>query len=190
MPTPIEEPVRCWQASGRSVRGASHVRSASPNQDAIAWAPHSHTGAGFLLAVADGHGSARCFRSEYGSRFAVEVALLVLGTREAVTAEDRRRLAREMVTRWRQTVRVHLCEHPLSADELNGLERKLGAAARKSVELDPVLAYGSTLLAASVSETTGVYLQLGDGDILMVSEDGAVSRPWPRPEDLLGDETP
>ena len=185
MPTPIEEPVRCWQAGGCSVRGASHVRSAAPNQDAIAWAAQSGSGDGFLLAVADGHGSARCFRSEIGSRFAVEVALLVLGM-----AEDRDTIAHELVRRWRDTVRTHLRDHPLSDDELSGLERKLGASARRSVEIDPVLAYGSTLLAAAVSEIAGLYLQLGDGDILTVSEDGAVSRPWPRPAEPLGDETP
>jgi hypothetical protein len=152
----------------------------------MAWAPHGESGDGFLLAVADGHGSARCFRSEFGSRFAVEVAILVLG----MAAEDRGWIAVELVRRWRQTVQAHLREHPLTAAELNALERKLGRPARRSVELDPVLAYGSTLLAASVSATTGVYLQLGDGDILLVSEDGAVSRPWPRSEELLGDETP
>jgi serine/threonine protein phosphatase PrpC len=139
-----------------------------------------------LLAVADGHGSARCFRSEHGSRFAVEVAIVVLG----LPAEDKETIANELVRRWREAVRAHLREHPLTAGELNGLERKLGALARRSVELDPVLAYGSTLLAAAVSGSMGIYFQLGDGDILMVSEEGEVSRPWVRSEELLGDETP
>src|SRR5262249_50743506 len=141
--------------------------------------------AGFLLAVADGHGSARCFRSDCGSRFAVEAAIVVLGAPET----NSERISSELIRRWRETVLAHLREHPLTAEGTGALEKKPGKAARRSVENDPVVAYGSTLLAAAVSESSGFYLQLGDGDILMVSEDGGVARPWQRNGDLLGDET-
>jgi serine/threonine protein phosphatase PrpC len=186
MATPFEQEIWCWQVGGRSVRGASHIRSGAPNQDAIAWAKRSNGSEGVLLAVADGHGSAKCFRSDCGSRMAVEAALAVLDPTEPIAVEN---TPAELVRRWRNMVRNHLCENPIGTNELQELERKLGKAARRAVESDPVLAYGSTVLAAAVSETTGLYIQLGDGDILTVSSEGEVARLWPRDETLLGDET-
>jgi len=171
---------------GRSVRGASHVRSGLPNQDAIAWVEDADAAGGVLLAVADGHGSAKCFRSDYGARFAVEAARSVPGRPQAADAE---RVAEELVQRWRQAVRNHLCDDPIPSSALLQVEKKLGRAARLSVEADPVLAYGSTLLVTAVSESVAFYLHLGDGDILTVSGEAEVSRPWPRDERQLGDET-
>ena len=65
-------PATAWRAIGRSVRGASHVRSSLPNQDAIAWFPESGEGPPLIVAVSDGHGSPRNFRSDVGSKIAVE----------------------------------------------------------------------------------------------------------------------
>jgi serine/threonine protein phosphatase PrpC len=171
---------------GRSVRGASHTRSGLPNQDAIGWTELAGSAGSLLLAVADGHGSAKCFRSDYGSRFAVETAKAALTAPEQT---DPTRLAEEVVSRWRVAVQNHLCEDPIPASAWLKLEKKLGKAARLSVEADPVLAYGSTLLAAVVSESVALYLRLGDGDILTVSGEAEVSRPWPRNEEQFGDET-
>src|SRR5206468_4142051 len=61
--------------------------------------------------------------------------------------------------------------------------------ARQSVEENPRISYGSTLLVAVLSETYLMALQLGDGDILTVSEDGMVGRPLPGDPRLLGNET-
>ena len=66
-------PATAWRAIGRSVRGASHVRSSLPNQDAIAWFPDSGKGPPLIVAVSDGHGSPRNFRSDVGSKIAVEI---------------------------------------------------------------------------------------------------------------------
>ncbi len=62
-------------------------------------------------------------------------------------------------------------------------------AARQAVEAKPGLAYGATLLSVLVTDSFILYLQLGDGDILTVSETGQVERPMPRDERLLGNET-
>src|SRR5881397_846411 len=63
-----------WRVAGASRRGSSHVRSGLPNQDAIEyWA--SADGNTAVMAVADGHGSGLCFRSEVGSRVAVTTAV-------------------------------------------------------------------------------------------------------------------
>lgn len=175
-----------WRVLGRSIRGASHVRSGLPNQDAIGWRENADCAGGVLLAVADGHGSAKCFRSDYGSRFAIDAAMALLAMPQLPDSE---RLPEELVCRWRRSVENHLAEEPIATNTLKQLERKLGKDARRAVECDPALAYGSTLLAAMVSDTSVCYVQLGDGDILAVSKAGAVERPWPRESDRIGDET-
>src|SRR5688500_15700808 len=97
-----------WRVLGSSRRGASHVRSGLPNQDAIGWqvAPDEGTVA---LAVADGHGSARCTRSDTGARLAVRAALEILATLEPGAAEPSptavkravdERLAKALVRSW------------------------------------------------------------------------------------------
>src|SRR5262249_8045091 len=48
---------------------------------------------------------------------------------------------------------------------------------------------GSTLLMVAVTESFIVYFQLGDGDLLVVSQMGATSRPIPPDPRLLGVET-
>ena len=108
-------PATAWRAIGRSVRGASHIRSSLPNQDAIAWFPESAEGPPLIVAVSDGHGSPRNFRSDVGSKIAVGVttrlvhSLLVEGQPDVDrlsaikrTAEDR--LPAELTRRWRETV--------------------------------------------------------------------------------------
>src|ERR1700730_16143173 len=67
-----------WEVMGAPVRGASHVRADLTNQDCIDWWPKNQTGAVVCLAVSDGHGSAKSFRSDVGSKFAVGIALDVL----------------------------------------------------------------------------------------------------------------
>jgi serine/threonine protein phosphatase PrpC len=171
-----------WRALGRSVRGASHRRGNLPNQDAIAWTPISGTGSPLILSVADGHGAQASFRSATGSALAVEVAIALLG--EFVTEQGGRgidelrnnalqTLPIELPARWRRAVEDHAAQHPL-----NGKYP------------DPTVAYGSTLLAAAVTGELLILLQLGDGDILLVSEDGDVRRPWPPDTRFLGGETP
>src|SRR5215213_10293435 len=68
-----------WRVVGHSVRGATHERAGRPNQDAIHWTPPSSDRLPLILAVADGHGSSKSFRSEWGARLAVETAAEVIG---------------------------------------------------------------------------------------------------------------
>jgi serine/threonine protein phosphatase PrpC len=172
-----------WRAIGRSVRGASHRRGRIPNQDAIAWVPASGTGSPLILGVADGHGAQASFRSDTGSALAVEVATALLGEfleQEAGAglgqlASAVRSIPRELIARWRRAVDDHAGKNPIPVNGARG---------------DIAIAYGSTILAAAVTEEFVVLLQLGDGDILLVSADGEVRRPWPRDGRYLGGETP
>jgi serine/threonine protein phosphatase PrpC len=189
---------REWGVTAASVTGASHQRSGLPNQDAIGWSPTSGSGLPLVVAVSDGHGSAKCFRSDRGSRFAVKAATTVL---EQILLGDEspnpsaiKRVAEEwipqnLVRRWRESVEEDLRDHPLTAGELDALEKRDGNAARQAVEDNPALAYGATLLVGAVAEEYALYLQLGDGDILTVADSGEVSRALPKDERLIANET-
>jgi serine/threonine protein phosphatase PrpC len=172
-----------WRVFGRSVRGASHRRRRIPNQDALGW---TTTPAGHLvIAVADGHGSSACFRSETGAALAVECSLSLIAEFSAhldfttnFLDDVEHPFKQQLVTRWREAVSRHLDQEPFTAEE------ELLAARRPAFT-----PYGSTLLAVFASESQLFLLQIGDGDILMVSSAGRVSRPWPRDARLLGVET-
>ncbi|HJR08856.1 MAG TPA: PP2C family serine/threonine-protein phosphatase [Pyrinomonadaceae bacterium] len=188
-----------WRVVGQSVRGAAHVRAGIPNQDAIHWLPESSTGLPLILAVADGHGSHRSFRSETGARLAVETAAEVIcdflrGQNQTESLSVTKRAAEEwlpqaLTRRWLEAVASHLAAHPLSADELAVLREVPAVASAQSAPSNLPVAYGTTLLAAAVAARFILYLQLGDGEILTVSREGEVTRPLPKDERLFANET-
>src|SRR5438105_845006 len=106
-----------WRVTGKSVRGASHERSGLPNQDAIAWAPESGAGSRLIVAVADGHGSARSFRSQTGAEMAVHTAIstfdkMLQGDANSWGLSTVKRLAEEripqdLVQAWLSLVNTH-----------------------------------------------------------------------------------
>jgi serine/threonine protein phosphatase PrpC len=188
-----------WRAIGQSVQGAAHVRMGLPNQDAILWYPESGEGPPLILAVSDGHGSAKCFRSHIGARLATEAAVRMLRdllagqpdppNLSAIKRTAEERLPRELVRWWREAVDAHLEQTPLSQEELETLEKRRDAKARRAVEDNPVLAYGATILSALVTDAAILYLQLGDGDILVTLDNGEVMRPLPQDARLFANET-
>lgn len=181
-----------WGSIGASVRGASHVREGSPNQDALLVAERS--GASMVL-VADGHGGARHFRSAAGARLAVEAAADVLQQLAASFAQGdaaaRAQLAAtelpaRIVESWRERVHDDLAQAPLGPAEFDTLHSAEGADAVAAVQADPQLAYGATLLAAAACDDALVIAQLGDGDVLLVDAQGRAQRPLPADERLTG----
>lgn len=171
------------QVVGASVLGPAHIRIGLPNQDAIAWAPSSGAGDRLVVAVSDGHGAPEHFRSDAGSALAVAAALDE-GHRFLLTdlagEEALRALAASIVATWRAGVEVDLARRPFSEAELVGLERAAGQEVRAEVHAEPVLAYGATLLVALVEGDAATLLQLGDGDILSITDEGAA---WAIPPD-------
>jgi hypothetical protein len=177
---------------------ASHRRSGLPNQDALGWMPEDGTGPPLLLAVADGHGSHRYIRSQHGARLAVETAREVAGRFFPELAaldwpELQQRIERdvpaEIGRRWVERVREHIAEQPVSAEELAALEAKAGAEVRSAIQAEPLTAYGATLMAVAITDSFIAYLQLGDGDVVIISETGALARPLPDDPRLFANET-
>jgi hypothetical protein len=183
---------------GSSVRGASHARSGAGNQDAIGWIPAEGAGAGVAITVADGHGSAKSFRSAAGARLAVEVSqglaaelLSAPGGNTALSwVKDRleQDAPRRIVREWRALVAADLNGMPLTEAELAVLRDREGAKAQALVESDPYLAYGTTLITAVAAPSFMAFWQIGDGDALTVTAAGA-GRPLAGDERLIANET-
>jgi serine/threonine protein phosphatase PrpC len=193
-----DEATSQWQVVGQSVRGASHERSGMPNQDAISWLPESGAGASMVLAVADGHGGARYSRSHTGADIAVRTATRLIQdflSRQADTDNLSwiKRTAEEwlpgaLVREWREGVRKHIEEYQFNSDEINPLdpgEKYLALNVQERLAIP----YGATILAAAVTEKFVLCLQLGDGEILTVTDGGEVSKPIAKDDRLFANET-
>jgi serine/threonine protein phosphatase PrpC len=186
-----------WQAIGMSIRGANHVRKGLPNQDAIYWHPqHADLGPPLVMAVSDGHGSVDSFRSDIGSKYAVKTAVNIIkriikvqhqpNELSTIRTHFEELLPREITQKWRTVVNRHFIMHPLENNKEVGTESKLFD--NKST-IEPPLIYGATLLTVFITDTYIVYSQIGDGDILVVSDAGEVSRPIPHDKRLIANET-
>jgi hypothetical protein len=191
--TPIE-----WRVIGETVPGASHLRAGIPNQDSLLLVRESSRGLPIVLSMSDGHGSAKCFRSDRGSRFAVKKAAYLVtefldeqrGKFDLAEIENGKDyLAKEFVRRWREAVEADLKKQPFTEAEFETLEKKSGVEAKRLVEENPLLAYGATSLTAAIEKDFAIYLQLGDGDILNVSVAGEVTKPLSEDPRLLANET-
>jgi serine/threonine protein phosphatase PrpC len=199
-----------WLCTGRSVRGAAHDRSGLPNQDAIDWEPKSGTNLPLILAISDGHGSAKSFRSDRGSQFAVKTAIDVIQTFLLTTDNGgvhgsnlrqmgdlaERRLKQqlterleELVAGWQESVRQDLASFPFTDLEKVKVLKQEGEKGLGSIQANPLLVYGATLLIVVITEVFIAYLQLGDGDILRVDASGVTTKPITRDPNLIGNET-
>ena len=187
-----------WQVIGESVRGAAHERQGVPNQDAIGWLPRSGAGSPLVVAVADGHGSARYLRSHIGARLAVKTSTRLIHSfavrhRDAANLSLIKRTAAEWLPQalsrgWLEAVSAHIDQNPLSEAELDVLHNANGESAQAD-RLTQTIAYGTTLIAVAVADTFVVYLKLGDGEILTITDQSEIIRPLPKDDRLFANET-
>ena len=198
-----------WKVFAASVRGATHVRKQLPNQDACLFDAETVSAPPIFVAVSDGHGSERCFRSDVGSRLAVETALTecracLEGLRAASPTEIKdtveRRFLGHLVRAWRRRIVQHADEHPFTVEEIARVTGSVSPIAERELSDEQLVhAYGATLLVLMLTEQFALYLQLGDGEMLVVTESPEphnpseriveVSRPLPRDESLIANET-
>ncbi len=193
-----------WQVVSASVRGVLHKHSGAPNQDALSWWSAEGEKALAVLCVADGHGGSEYTHSHIGARRAVENAQMLLvsevlprildGSALTDLAQFRRHLSqqlpKDLVNRWRESIFEHAAdEETARADAPRARET---VAHRTSAQPDvPVeRRYGATLLATLLTPELHLYIQLGDGDILTVSQEGEVARPpFPADSQLIANYT-
>jgi len=124
---------------------------------------HWHSNKNAIIAVADGHGSDEHFRSDRGSRFAVEAAyecfkeLLFTNGKKSNNSglanyeASLETLEKSIIAAWYEKVAQDLRADPL--------------------EDDVIAPYGTTLLAAAMTEHFWFALQIGDGKCVCLEKD-------------------
>lgn len=158
---------------GASVQGASHIRSGRECQDSFKKLEKDQDAV--ILSVADGHGSESCPYSKTGSYVAVNVFCKVLGDYLDTYAgqpemlftflkrEGDTKIAQEIDAEWkRRILRLH-----------TKAKREVSLAAGNHKDKEGIYRlYGSTLLGLVLTKDFVFAFQLGDGDIVKVTETG------------------
>ena len=173
---------------GRSVQGASHIRSGVECQDSLKRVILDD--GAVILAVADGHGSKGCPFSKTGSRIAVNVFCDTLqgvyeGYREKpeqlpsyLNREGDTKISMAIDSEWKRRVLERHKKNKREIPKNSEGEDDLASVYKQ---------YGSTLLGLLITQTFVFGFQLGDGDICYVNEDGMEL--VVEPEKILGVET-
>jgi serine/threonine protein phosphatase PrpC len=189
-----------WTALSSTVRGASHEKNGQPNQDAVRTRNPGRGHEMLLLAVADGHGSTRSFRSERGATLAAECALRELARfvrrlgpdapLSRVRNQARTRWPNDLIAAWKAAVRADLAKNPFTFMEFAAYPEKPPVLKPgEDLPITAYLAYGATLVALAITSRYVIYSQLGDGDILTIRDDGKVTRPLPRKHEYMSNQT-
>ena len=173
---------------GKSVKGASHIRSGMPCQDSFRIEEISPDLS--IIAVADGHGSDKSPKSKNGSMIAVNVFCSVMNNYlqnyadsldDLVTYLNRDgelRFAQEICEEWQRRVResYYKTKEEKPVDEDGNVRWK-----------DVYRLYGTTLLGLLITKTFIFAFQIGDGDIILVDKE--TISPVVETEKILGTET-
>ena len=189
-----------WTALSASARGASHEKNGQGNQDAVRLKNPTGADDVLLMAVADGHGSTRSFRSDRGSAMAAECALRELGRfverlgpnapLSRVRNQAKTRWPKALLSAWKKTVVADVIARPFTLFEFAAFpDSPPVAKPGEELPIRGYLAYGATLLTVAITPRYVLYSQLGDGDILTVRTDGVVSRPLPRRHEFMANQT-
>lgn len=153
-----------------------------------------------IIAVADGHGSADCFRSDIGAKLAVEILFEQvkifckdLNDAERLSDTGIKNFKFELVNQWRKAVKNDWLQH-LSGGELGAGEIRFQAVSEKYrarytsenpqiVEKYLYTAYGTTLICAISTGTQILILQIGDGTCVALRKNGELVTPVPPDEE-------
>lgn len=181
-----------------TVEGPAHRAKGLPNQDAVQGTQHNWPDF-IVVAVADGHGSTVCFRSDQGSRLAVQAAIHVAvqwfnawsaeTRRPEETVTEKESVARSLSEKWRELVNEAIARTPFTDEEIQKVLKTDGQAGVQRIRENSNIAYGTTVLCAAASDTAAIYFQIGDGEILSVSHDGEVQRPLGSDPTLFANQT-
>jgi hypothetical protein len=192
--------VSTWTAISATVRGNWHEKTGQKNQDAVRVKfRHGQTGM-LVMAVSDGHGSARSFRSDRGSELAVDCTVRLIdrftkrfghdAPLSLVRNQMKAKWWRELLADWRRAVRDDILADPFSPLDFAAFpEPPPDTTPGKEWPFSAYLAYGATLLVTVVTRHYVIYAQLGDGDILTVFPDGTVSRPLGRHHEFFASQS-
>lgn len=197
-------------------QGASHVKKNVVCQDyAQLLIPNDDV---FILALSDGHGSPKYFRSDVGSKFAVETAIEALtefvkefepnkylpniinikqgpikdGIELNSIECDKifRHLGSSIIYRWYDKIMSHWDNYPPTEVEL----QKLSVEDKQYFQTNDLSkripkAYGCTLQLAVRAKDYWFAIHIGDGKIVAIKDNGDIYEPVPWDDDCFGTKT-
>lgn len=176
---------------GECIKGATHERNGKPLQDSKKIMEISDRIS--ILAVADGHGSEKCARSDRGSMIAVNAFCDVMSRYLVSYGQNKDGidnlvsfLNREGDTRFAQDV----CEEWQSRVKQSFYKNKVDGMLTDEGKIDwkeVYSLYGTTILGMLITDTFVFSFQIGDGDIVLVNDESI--SPLVEPEKFLGTET-
>ena len=176
------------------VEGASHKKEGKGCQDSVF---NIEIGNVSVAVVADGHGDNNSFRSEKGSKIAVNCT--VKGIAEFVKIHEHRfnsgffkkkdllthdefnkairDLVKHIIAAWHQKVEEDRTIYPFTSDELNRTDEKYRKKYEAGNGLNKV--YGTTLIASAITDYYWFGIHIGDGRITALYPDGTFDQPVP-----------
>lgn len=162
-----------------SVIGASHETSGLVCQDHSAFEVNEHYS---IAVIADGHGSKKYFRSHIGSQFAVEAALETVRRfymeperfEENFPANHKlilKNIEKQIIANWNARVQRDLEQNPVKLNEMKQFSKE------EFQQIPPESYYGTTLVAAISGKGFQFGVQIGDGSLVAIYEDGTPVMP-------------
>jgi hypothetical protein len=181
---------------GLSIQGASHIRHNKICQD---FGGHYRNDDYAVAVVCDGHGSDPYFRSDRGSKFAVEAALdvikefmdykqdLLKNAASSNNADVQKKsflkaidqLNQSIILQWNNKVSADMQANPFTEEELAGLSDKYKERYSREEENEKFMAYGTTLIAVVRVPEFWFGIRNGDGKCVAIGEDGSFCDPIP-----------
>jgi hypothetical protein len=184
-----------WRIVTGSVQGATHKNLGIPNQDAVNYSQNTPENLPVILSVADGIGSPDFFRSDRGSRFAVETAVESANQLiDHVRAMDelsenviRDQFCRTFTRHWMERVIKDYHEDPPENTVIESNERKANfyyqsTGFENDTQKSEAIAaypYSTTSITLIATPQFLIVVQIGNGDVLMIEPAGVISRPFP-----------
>lgn len=170
-------------------QGASHKRTGKVCQD-YAFARFKPKDFYAIAIVSDGHGSNDYFRSDRGSRLAVQttqkaVNQFMYSIKNADLSSFRpnelmRQLEMNIIYNWRKAICEDYLRHPFTEGEKMLMSDKGRANYETNPDTYYIKAYGATLIAVMVyPEHFWFGLQIGDGKCVAKYADGQFGQPIP-----------
>lgn len=161
-----------------TVTGMSHLEKGTVCQDYSAYQINDKYS---VAVVADGHGSKKHFRSDLGSKFAVEAALETIEEfydtpefEEAILADDEKiikMIEKHIIARWNEKIQAHISENPVTEKE------KKPFTEEEFEEFADATFYGTTLVMAVMNDLFTFGVQIGDGSLVAIFEDAEAEMP-------------
>jgi serine/threonine protein phosphatase PrpC len=168
--------------------GASHIKEGKPCQDfSISYEQSEYA----VAIVCDGHGGNKYFRSNRGSRMAVEQTLTAIqefmkshilkpqkGENLLINPETYlNQLSANIIYSWRECTALDYAKEPFLKEETAILTPKELAAFKE--EDGWITAYGTTLIAVVRTQKFWFGLHIGDGKCVAVNNKEEYSQPIP-----------